>query len=145
MNPFAVTVLEISTVLQNIYFEEYVSVAAQSCQLVKKFILRESEGVIIISSTFSVNFSVNQFKLFSLYFFCFFASYFDNFNLPSCSRFLWVIPNSDLHNHANFEEVVNYHHVFQQLSINNFRNVSRINERFRTELFVTKVQLLISC
>ena len=34
MNPFAVTVLEISTVLQNIYFEEYVSVAAQmlGCQ-----------------------------------------------------------------------------------------------------------------
>ena len=30
-NFFAVIVLEISTVLENIYFEEYISVAAQSC------------------------------------------------------------------------------------------------------------------
>ena len=82
--------------------------ATQSSYVVTKFILRESQGVILLLSTFSVNFSVNQFKLFSFFFFIIII-----FNLSSCSKFLWVIANSNLHNHADFEEVVNYRDVYQ--------------------------------
>ena len=70
-------------------------------RVVRIFILRELQGVILISSTFSVNFSVNQFKLFSHFF------------QAALLRFLLVIPNSDLYNHANFKEVVNYRDAFQ--------------------------------
>ena len=102
MNYFAVIILEISIALQNIYFEEYVSVAApEGCWVVRIFILRELQGVILISSTFSVNFSVNQLKLFS------------HFLQAASLRFLSVIPNSDLHNRANFKEVVNYRDALQ--------------------------------
>ena len=157
MNSFAVIILERSIVLQreHLFWRMRFSGCFRELLRSRKFILRESQRVILISSTFLVNFSVNhQFKLFSLktlYLTNFLCQWFlshlvkKQTKIKKQNKKKLLIITLKVSLGYTQQEVINFRVVFQYFFINNFRDVSSINKRFGVELFVTKVWLLISC
>ena len=123
---------------QNIDFEEYVSVAAsESRWVVKKFILRESQRVILISSRFSANFSVNQFKLFSLFLQVVLITLISIVTQSFYGLYLTVTCRikKKLTTVLSSNSFIN----------NKFRDVCRINQRLGIDLFVQEIYFFISC